>query len=343
MIRSPRRLFGFMAATRSGRRPHFVPRLTILEDRTVLSPLLVTTTADEVNPNDGVLSLREAIAQANADASNGQSDTIRFAGSLGRATITLDSTLGQLELSGVPPPGTSASETIDGAGRITVSGGDASRVFQVDDGVNALFKGLKITHGLAVNGGGILNAGGTLILSHDVISDNKALGAAGQTASGGGIANVNGATATIEFSTLSNNQAKGGNATGTGGNGQGGALYNGPGSTMIVTADLITDNQVVGGTGTGTGGRGLGGGIDNDGGATGAASLTVSYSTLIGNVAQGGAGPTGGLAWGGGILSIVTVGVASDLTVSYSILAGNKALGGGGGGGAPPRGKPPRE
>jgi hypothetical protein len=51
-------------------RKRLVARLDILEDRTVLSTLLVTTTVDEVNANDGLLSLREAIAQANADASN---------------------------------------------------------------------------------------------------------------------------------------------------------------------------------------------------------------------------------------------------------------------------------
>jgi hypothetical protein len=46
MTRSPRRLFGFMAATRSSRRPHFVPRLLVLEDRTVPSTLLVTNNLD---------------------------------------------------------------------------------------------------------------------------------------------------------------------------------------------------------------------------------------------------------------------------------------------------------
>src|SRR5262245_23552537 len=41
MIRSTRRLFGFTAARRPERRPHFVPRLLVLEDRTVPSGGLV--------------------------------------------------------------------------------------------------------------------------------------------------------------------------------------------------------------------------------------------------------------------------------------------------------------
>jgi hypothetical protein len=61
------------------------------------------------SPTSGLLDLRQAIDQANTDASNGQSDIIRFAFSLGRATITL--TGDELELSGAS---TGATETIDG-------------------------------------------------------------------------------------------------------------------------------------------------------------------------------------------------------------------------------------
>src|SRR5262249_57877521 len=38
-----------------------------LEDRTTPAPLIVNTLADETNPNDGLLSFREAELAANAD------------------------------------------------------------------------------------------------------------------------------------------------------------------------------------------------------------------------------------------------------------------------------------
>jgi CSLREA domain-containing protein len=300
-------------------RKRFVPRLTLLEDRTVLSPLLVTTAADEVNPNDGVLSLREAIAQANADASNGQSDTIRFAGSLGRATITL--TLGQLELSGVPPSGKSATETIDGAGLITVSGNDATRVFEVDAGVTAVFEGLTITHGKAdgnapgipSTGGGILNFG-ELTLSHVVVSDNQAIGDINANplsrgpggAFGGGVCNgftidpagtVHLGTLTVEdHSIFTRNQA----------------LGKGP--------DSPTDTK------TRFPGIGGGGGLDNEGNAT------VTDSQFTNNLGQGGnnwrKGPQFAGIGAGGAIASVGISVHAQLVVSRSSFSDNQAVGG---------------
>src|SRR5262245_27270912 len=52
--------------------PRFRPTLDALEDRWLPSTLSVTTALDVVDPNDGVVSLREAIS----DAQSG--DTIRF-------------------------------------------------------------------------------------------------------------------------------------------------------------------------------------------------------------------------------------------------------------------------
>src|SRR5262249_19890112 len=71
---------------RPARRPSFVPRLLVLEDRTLPSTLTVLTNADS-----GLGSLREAIA----DAQNG--DQIVFDPSLHGQTITLTS--GQLAVS----------------------------------------------------------------------------------------------------------------------------------------------------------------------------------------------------------------------------------------------------
>src|SRR5262249_54358938 len=58
------------ARLRQGR---FRPTMELLEDRAVPALLNVTTSLDVIDPNDGMLSLREAVIQANA--SNG-ADTI---------------------------------------------------------------------------------------------------------------------------------------------------------------------------------------------------------------------------------------------------------------------------
>ena len=106
----------------------------------MLTATLVTTTSDLV-AHTGV-SLRDAVAHANADAALGISDTITFKATLGSPTITL--TQGQLELTA----GTlGATETIDGGGRVTISGNNASRAFQVDTGAQAVLTGLSIAKG----------------------------------------------------------------------------------------------------------------------------------------------------------------------------------------------------
>ena len=92
---------------------------------TVVAPVfVVNTTTDDLNYADGKTSLREAILYANAFPGHIITfDPIVFATD---QTITL--TLGQLELSD-----TTGTETITGpAAGVTVSGGGASRVFQVD-------------------------------------------------------------------------------------------------------------------------------------------------------------------------------------------------------------------
>jgi CSLREA domain-containing protein len=284
-------------------RKRFVPRLDILEDRTVLSPLLVTTTADEVNPNDGVLSLREAIAQANTDASHDRSDTIMFARSLGRATIFLDPTRGQLELTGANPL---ARETIDGGGRITVSGSGKVRVFYVSPNTTATISRLTITHGhaetletvLRSHGGGVLNdTDADLTLTDVVLSQNTAQG----------ILNVNDEPRHL-------------------GGGAGGGVANK--GTLHVTGCTFIDNQALGvdyqspiDPALRFPGIALGGGLWNW--KTGTA--TVTDSRFIDNLAQAGSHCTGtfaGLGNGGAIYN------DNDLTVAGTLFSGNQAIGG---------------
>src|SRR6516165_2698205 len=138
----------------------FVPRLEVLEDRTVLSTWTVTSPADS---GDG--SLRAMIAAAQSG------DQIVFDQSLQGQTITLTS--GQLTVT--------KSLDIGGLGsdELTLSGNHASRVFAISGGVTVTIAGLTITDGRVVGDkrGGILNVGSTLTLAHDVLSVNNAPGA----------------------------------------------------------------------------------------------------------------------------------------------------------------------
>src|SRR5262249_28539822 len=95
-------------------------------------------------------------------------------------TITLDPTLGQLELSD-----TSGKTTITGPTKgVTVDGGGASRVFQIDELVTASVSGLTITGGNAgYDYGGGLNNLGMLTLTNCTVSGNSAV-AGGGLASG---------------------------------------------------------------------------------------------------------------------------------------------------------------
>jgi predicted outer membrane repeat protein len=255
--------------------------LETLEDRTAPAVLTVTSAADM--HQDGLLTLREAVALANADASSGQSDAIDFDADLGNATITLAA--GQLELSGV---GGNATETIDGAGRITVSGNHASRVFRIDAGVHAELDGLTITDGRALNvfdtGGGIYNAG-TLTVAASTLSGNSAPGG------GGGIYNA--ATLTVSDSTVSANSGSGFTTED-----DGGGIANA--STAMIRHCTISNNSAVD--------DGLGGGLSNAG------SMTVSDSTIDGNTAS----------YGGG--GIENLNLLATLTVSNTTFAGNSTF-----------------
>lgn len=178
-----------------------------------LDPFVVTSTADVIDDSDGVITLREAIATANAKAG---ADTISFNLGAGSHTITL--TNGQLEILD--------HLTINGLGatELTISGNRASRVFQVGtkplvDWENSrliptnvptvTLAGMAIANGAAGNvidpigtspGGGILNYG-NLTLTNSIIQNNFANG------DGGGIYNQSG-TLKIIKSIIQQNTAR---------------------------------------------------------------------------------------------------------------------------------------
>ena len=112
-------------------------------------------------------------------------------------TITLGATLVLSETAG--------PEVIDGpgAGLVTVSGGGAVSVFEVDSGVTASLSGLTISGGsTAGNGGGLYNYG-TTTLTNCTVSGNSA------AESGGGLWNGGSGPATLTLAdcTISGNSA----------------------------------------------------------------------------------------------------------------------------------------
>jgi hypothetical protein len=216
--------------------------------------LVVDTTSDEVNDTDGLTSLREALAYANSLPGT---NTITFDRSVfgtTAQTIALSTSLGELTLSDT------AGTTIEGPGAnlLTVSGGGATRVFDVEGGSLALL-GLTVSGGKADNGGGLYNNRGTVALTNVTVSGNTASG------DGGGLFNCSYGNLSLNDCTVSGNTA--GFA--------GGGLYTQPIGTLALTNVTVSGNTA----GLPGGGMFIGGGTS-----------TLSNCTVSGNSA----GSTGG-------------------------------------------------
>jgi hypothetical protein len=287
----------------------------------------VTDTSDSASDTG---SLRYAVNQANANT-NIAGSAIEFDiptsdpgydPQTNSWTITLNGDSGPLELSEQTWP-----EEIKGPGAstLTVSGHNATGVFQVDGSTTASISGLTISNGLggvtnsgaltvrdciisdnsSSTGGGISN-GGILTVSESTIEDNSAAYAGGGIVSeglmavtdttiadnsakyiGGGIWDVVGGLATITDSTISHNSAAG--------QWGGGVACSEAGLRLI--RSTISDNSAS-----------AGGGLEMYSG-----SMQVTDSTIADNSAKGA---------GGGILVL-----AGMLTLTDSTIAGNRATG----------------
>jgi hypothetical protein len=281
----------------------------VLEDRQAPATLTVNSSADTANPTDPYLSLREAVAIVNSPSlpdglspeiraqidgqlHEGQTDSVVFDPAAVFTPIVLGGS--QLHLS---LPASTAAVTIEGgAAGVTIDGNNASRILQVDSGVQATLDHLTIVHGRAPGsgatlwGGGIVNAG-TLTVSHSSITANTASTAAGGVYSTG--------TLTVTDSTVSNNLV-----TASSSFPSGGGIYT-DGGTLTVSHSILTANTAPDGGGLfiGSGGQ-----------------VTVTDSTLGSNVGRA----------GGGIYIYSSVRVT--VTVSDSVLTSNRAQGGIGGG-----------
>ena len=260
----------------------------------------VTTTADVIDPNDGVLSLREALAEAQPV------DTIDFDANLSGGAIVL--TLGQLTI----------DQTLllegPGATQLSIDGNEAGRVFEIADGAFVSIAGLSITGGKAtgfqegnasVSGGIFISNGGALTLTssdihtnstegiitdgnltliNTIVRDNSAefetggiavsyrgeLTLIGSTVRNNQGTGISGGTATIQNSTISGNQGAGISGvdgaihTSTISGNQGAGIS---GATMTIQNSTISGNQ--------------GGGISS--GGRGGISVSLTHTIVAGN------------------------------------------------------------
>ncbi|MEO1092253.1 MAG: DUF4114 domain-containing protein [Pseudomonadota bacterium] len=275
----------------------------------------VTTTTDESDPGDGLLTLREAIDAANA--ADG-ADQITFDDALEGQTIVL--TQGELTITD--------DLAIEGLGAdvLTVDGGDSTifdprRVFVVDDGNdivqrNVVIDGLTIQGGYAsgggeqtttgARGGGIFNRE-ALELNDSVVQDSVAQGYYIYTSEGGGIFN-DGGTLVLNRSSVLDNVATWGMTYDTG---QGGGIGSAGGKV------IINDSIIAGNVANGDYGGSAGAGIHSVDGI-----LEINRSTIAENRAVGRFNYFVGWfdIFGGGVFSGNT-----DLTINNSTIVGNEA------------------
>jgi hypothetical protein len=323
---------GRVADARRGRL-RLRPTVMALEGRELLSTIVVNNPTD--TPVANQTDLRQAIAQANSD---GGGDTIVFS-SLFDTLRTITLTGGQLELSG-----TTAPTTITGPGAelLSVSGNNASRVFQVDAHVTASISGLMITGGNADtdtdDGGGVqVMADGSLTMTDCTVSGNAA---SGRSSLGGGLVCFKGGSLTMTDCTVSSNNAAGG-----------GGLFNLNGTLTMTNCTVTGNSTTTSGGGLGSFGTSAattlisctvsanststsaGGGLNNQGG-----SVTLTSTIVAGNYAGGdisGNYTDGGhnLTFGSPLLA--ALGDYGGPTFTMPPLPGSPAIGGGASTGTP--------
>lgn len=301
-----------------------------LDQRLLLSATFtVNTLIDGSTPDDGVLSLREAVDQANTTAG---ADSIVFSPGL---TGIIKLTGGQLDVLD------DLTLTGPGARLLSVSGNTSSRVFRIGD-FKVSISGLSIINGQAdqeEDGGGIIN-GGRLTLNRVILRNNKA-GFGGNSffddpapSGGQGGAIFNFGVLTISNSAILDNiGGRGGNgydnaflAGSAGPGGSGGGIYNN--AMLVLTNSTLAGNEAGSGgfggdSNFGDGGDGgdggSGGAIANNGDAT-LVNVTISdnYSGFGGFAGQSG-GRRGRDGAGGGIYNRGS----AALTIANSLIADN--------------------
>ena len=179
---------------------------------------------------------------------------------------------------------------IDGSNlSITISGGNAVRLFNVASNTTLIIAKLSLVDGKSTNGAGIFNSGGNVFLTNCVLSGHAASGTNGVNGNNGSSGN------------------DGRNGT-SGTTGMGGAIYNLAGTNVLVNC-TISSNVATGGNGGnagnggdgsqfgGNGGNGGGGAAARGGAIYNSGTVLIFNSSIINNHAFGGDGGSGG---GGG-------------------------------------------
>lgn len=275
----------------------------------------VTKTADT---NDGTCdtdcSLREAIFQANNSSAD---DVITFNGSVFNVPSTI--TLSGTELV-IQNSGTLRIEGLPGS-QITISGNNASRIFNVKQSAKLNINYLTITNGNGVGADSTSEGGGMFVYQDAIINiKNSTIRNNSATSTGGGIFSIG--QVTIESSLIFDNAAP---------NGGGGVscaigalnidkseIYNnvvsnnaGGGISLQFGCDTVISNTTINNNST----AGKGGGVFNN-----SSEAVFRNSTIHNNSAGNG---------GGGIS---TFGTNSTNEFINSTISGNRTTAGGGGG-----------
>ena len=206
----------------------------------------VTTLDDTTVADDGLVSLREAIAYAKANGGG----TITFASSLSGGTITLASSLTIDFTDSITIDGDINN---DGVADITLSGDNARRILNISiDGADVTLEGLIFADGKATNGGAlaVTKENVTLNISNSVFTGNTSTEA--KAPSGGGAIYISGANMELN---ISNSTFSGNTATK-----HGGAIQIVTGTDVVVS---ITDSRFENNTALGTEQNNQGGGAIN--------------------------------------------------------------------------------
>jgi phospholipase/lecithinase/hemolysin len=220
--------------------------------------ITVTNTSDALDPLDGGISLREALALSNEMPGR---QSIRFDLGPGPHTIHLGGTSLTVSDSVIVAGPQSSPLTIDAGGH--------SRIFDVATGAGASLSDLTLTGGRATQGGAIRNAG-RLVLSNVSLAGNAAVGA---DAAGGAVYNTG--SLTVLASVLSSNTAQGTTSA------AGGAIANAGGDVTLIGVTLLDD--------VASAPTALGGALANLGGTADVLFSAFEFNRAEGATARGGA------------------------------------------------------
>ena len=266
-----------------------------------LPGLVVTTSQDVVDSQDGLTSLREALAFANSDP---DASTITFGdgSSLPGGTNFEDATPDVITLAGTElDVSTDVTFAAPGADLLTVSGANASRVFDVNGG-DVTFSGLTISNGRTTKdthipanrpGAGIRVASGATVSANGIsVRNNHAAGPNSEGTNNliaGGIWNAG--NLTLRDSVVTGNTARS----------AGGGIWNS--GSLTVENSTIHQNQARG--------NNSGGGIRNTG------IVNILNSTVTGNIADFGGG-----IWNDGSLDLTNTIVAGNRSPNQDDIRG---------------------